>query len=83
MKISEIIEKRPVSCAIDTTYKTDRQTGITMYQDANLTIGNQGTIHKGTPGMTILIECRHNGSDEDKVEAFNDAMQLIANTIFE
>jgi hypothetical protein len=81
MKVKEVIisnrEKKTVSCEIDTDYTTERETSITIWPDAKLSIGNKGNIHNYNQGLNILITCRHNGTIDDMIMAFEDARNLL------
>jgi hypothetical protein len=81
MKIKEAIEKKVVSCGIDTTKKTERQSDITIFPDTKLSIGNNGNIQNLFQGLNIVICCRHNGTKDDMLKAFEDAKNLLLNAI--
>lgn len=83
MKVKEAIisnrDRKIVSCGIDTTYSTPRQTSVTLWPDAKLSTGNDGNIQNYFQGMNILIVCRHNGTADDMIVAFEDAVKLLSN----
>lgn len=83
MKVKDAIisnrDGKIVSCGIDTTHTTQRQTSITLWPDAKLSTGNNGDIQNYFQGMNIMIVCRHNGTEEDMMAAFEDAVKLLTN----
>lgn len=85
MKVKEAIisnrDRKIVSCGIDTTYTTERQTSVTLWPDAKLSTGNDGSITNHFQGLNILIVCRHNGTVDDMMAAFDDAIKLLNNHV--
>lgn len=85
MKILEAIkqsrENRMSSCGLDTTHKTERHTWASISPDERISVGIEGNISNYAQGMQILIGCRHNGTKEDMLKAFEEAQEILKNAI--
>ena len=83
MTVDSILTQKGLTRAgIDTTTKTERDSCIFMLPDSSVSVSSAGCSTEYDQGMFIGISLRHNGSYEDKVKAFEDAIKLVNSIIF-